>query len=400
MSCIYIFTNAYPYNNSEPFFHTELLSIAQNFDSVKIFPKENGNLTFELPINVEIINAKKSEHFNITKSLKQSPKLLLAFLFELLKSKYRYTYLNNYKLYLSKLVQHYNNILPYAKELKKENADTYYTYWLNDWAIELSLYKYLFNDKIKLVSRIHGYDFDEIQIDNNFHIFRHFVLAKYNSIVSISNYGKQYIGNKYKAFKSKFSVSYLGIKNPKNNIIIDNKNVHIVSCSSVIKLKRLDLIIEILKHIPQPITWAHIGSGELVEEMKIKAKNLPNNVTIEWIGNLNNKEVLNYYANKSIALFINTSDYEGLPYSMIEAISYGIPVCGRNVCGIPEIVNNETGILLEKDFDTRTVAQKISEFLIQKSSSIEYRENVKEFWHKNFNAYINYPNFIQNYLVN
>ena len=59
MSCIYIFTNAYPYNNSEPFFHSELLSIAQNYESVKIFPKEKGNLTFELPVNVEIINAKK-----------------------------------------------------------------------------------------------------------------------------------------------------------------------------------------------------------------------------------------------------------------------------------------------------------------------------------------------------
>ena len=400
MSCIYIFTNAYPYNNSEPFFHSELLSIAQNYESVKIFPKEKGNLTFELPVNVEIINAKKSEHFNITKSLKKSPKLVLVFLFELMKSKRRFTYLKHYKTYLSKLVQHYNNILPYIEELKKENAATYYTYWLNDWAIELSLYKYLYNTKVKLVSRVHGYDFDEIQIDNNFHIFRHFVLSKYNSVVSISNYGKQYIENKYQAFKSKFSVSYLGVINPYNNMILDNKNTTIVSCSSVIKLKRLDLIIEILTHIKQPITWIHIGNGELLEEIKIKAQNLPSHITIEWLGNLSNKEVLNYYANKPITLFINTSDYEGLPYSMIEAISYGIPVCGRNVCGIPEIVNNETGVLLEKDFDVKTTAQKISEFLIQKSSNISFRENIKLFWHKNFNADVNYPNFIKNHLVN
>ena len=44
---------------------------------------------------------------------------------------------------------------------------------------------------------------------------------------------------------------------------------------------------------------------------------------------------------------------------MMEAISFGIPVIGTNVGGVKEIINTDTGILLEKDFEVKTLSSLI-----------------------------------------
>ena len=50
---------------------------------------------------------------------------------------------------------------------------------------------------------------------------------------------------------------------------------------------------------------------------------------------------------------------EGQPISIIEALSYGLPVISTNFRGIPEqIKNNENGILLERS-DGKSIATAI-----------------------------------------
>lgn len=56
------------------------------------------------------------------------------------------------------------------------------------------------------------------------------------------------------------------------------------------------------------------------------------------------------------------SDSEGIPVSIMEAMSFGIPVIARNVGGMSEIVNEENGLLLEND-DAEDAASKISSLL-------------------------------------
>ena len=101
-----------------------------------------------------------------------------------------------------------------------------------------------------------------------------------------------------------------------------------------------------------------------------------------------------------VNLFINVSELEGIPVSLMEAISFGIPIIGCDICGVPEIVNEQTGLLLEKDFDVKEAAAKIELFLGSKASDINFRKGVKLFWNENFNADKNYPEFINKYLLN
>jgi glycosyltransferase involved in cell wall biosynthesis len=48
------------------------------------------------------------------------------------------------------------------------------------------------------------------------------------------------------------------------------------------------------------------------------------------------------------ACFLLTSDYEGLPYTVLEAMAAGVPVAATRVGGVPEqVVDGETGFLFE-----------------------------------------------------
>ena len=54
---------------------------------------------------------------------------------------------------------------------------------------------------------------------------------------------------------------------------------------------------------------------------------------------------------------MNVSESEGIPVSIMEASSFGIPVIATNVGGVGEIVENGyNGLLLNKDFLNRDLS--------------------------------------------
>ena len=97
------------------------------------------------------------------------------------------------------------------------------------------------------------------------------------------------------------------------------------------------------------LEWTLIGDGPQINYIKNKIKFLPKMLKVNLLGNLENSIVLDYLSKNYIDALINVSESEGLPFTMMEAISFGIPIIGTNVGGVKEIINNYTGILLEKD---------------------------------------------------
>ncbi|NCO54621.1 MAG: glycosyltransferase, partial [Bacteroidetes bacterium] len=64
-----------------------------------------------------------------------------------------------------------------------------------------------------------------------------------------------------------------------------------------------------------------------------------------------------------VDLFINVSESEGIPVSIMEALSAGIPVIATNVGGTNEIVNNDVGFLIDKEFEINTAVNIINNYL-------------------------------------
>ena len=63
------------------------------------------------------------------------------------------------------------------------------------------------------------------------------------------------------------------------------------------------------------------------------------------------------------SLFINVSESEGVPVSIMEALSCGLPIIATNVGGVSEIVDAHVGVLIDKDFVFNDVSHAISELI-------------------------------------
>jgi len=85
-------------------------------------------------------------------------------------------------------------------------------------------------------------------------------------------------------------------------------------------------------------------------------------------------------------LVFRVSETEGLPVSMMEAISFGIPILSTDVGGCKEIVTSETGILIKKDFDDNEVAKMIEEEYRIKRFDKKGREAIRKFWESTFDS--------------
>ena len=144
------------------------------------------------------------------------------------------------------------------------------------------------------------------------------------------------------------------------------------------------------------IIWHHYGDGEIFDEIKkIADEKLTGKVQYEFMGAVDNKELLEIYKNGNYHFFLNTSSSEGIPVSIMEASSFGIPCLATDVGGTREIIKNgENGILLDSDIKDEELAREIQRFIsLDKESYLEYREKARIIWQENFDATRNYKEF-------
>ena len=138
----------------------------------------------------------------------------------------------------------------------------------------------------------------------------------------------------------------------------------------------------------------HIGAGKEWPDLKKRTQQVPQNLQINWVGAMSNSDVIRYYQTEPIDIFINVSSSEGLPVSIMEAISFDIPVLATNVGGTSEIVTQESGMLIDADVTPEILATKIIELYKQRKNF-----HPRQFWQTHFSAAKNYPAFIKNILL-
>ena len=271
-----------------------------------------------------------------------------------------------------------------------ELEDVYvYSFWLSRGAFSAVMLKEQLKPK-KVISRAHGYDVYEERSDVNYLPFRKYIIENLDEIHFISDNGYKYC--KQMCFSrsyepNKLCVTRLGTRRG-GTFIRDTANADkmvIVSCSSIIPLKRLDLIIRVIKKIREysfDVKWIHIGDGPNREAIERFAKDMLES-GFSFMGNLSNSDVYSFYESNQVDFFINMSDTEGVPVSIMEAISFGIPAIARNVGGNSEIVNEKNGILVENINENIIVEECADEVinLFQDKGKYELiAKQAKEYW--------------------
>lgn len=391
-----LITDGFPYGTVESFLETEIEYLSQGFEEVIILSVTNNiNSIRHIPQNVKVVNYYPKQGI-----VSKLTALLQIFNFETWKE---LKYLKiKYNLKLTKgilatlLVSQYNS-KKIAQEINPfiHAKTTLYSYWCNDSALALAHLKKNF-PHTKTISRAHGWDvyFEASAI--NYLPFRTLINQRLDLILPISEKGKDYIHEVWKVNDiQKIQVARLGVKEGKPQQLEGNKFT-LVSCSNVIVLKRLALIIEALQHLETDVEWIHFGDGPLLEEIKSKAKNLAQNISVNFMGHKSNTEVLDFYTNNKVHLFINVSSTEGIPVSIMEAMSFGIPCIATDVGGNSEIVNNENGRLISSNPSPKEIAATLTGFAnMEREEWKEYSNQAYETWKTKFNAKVNYEDFLQ-----
>ena len=397
-STMFLYTVNFPYGNSEPYLHNALQYLSKYFQKVYIIPntRESGNC--DLPKNVEV---KFLQEYTCEKGRKTLFVLNFCAIVRIMLTEFKHC---EEKPYFIKRSRYYLNELLNAIELSEKikqlpkfnNEDTlHYSFWMNNWALALALLKrkgYI----DEFVFRVHGFDLYKERWPNDFIPFRRTCYQYTKAIFPISMLGQSYIKKNFK-FSEKAKVFYLGTEDSGENPKVSLDHIHVVSCSNFVPVKRLHLLALAFSSCKVKLKWTHIGGYTEAEMEKLKPflDNIKENVEVRMVGHLPQNELKDFYRSEPVTLFINVSESEGIPVSIMEAISFGIPILATNVGAIHEIVTKETGVLVEKDIQPTELMKAIVDLSRSNYTTTESAIRIKNFWRKHFEASTNYNTFYE-----
>ena len=260
------------------------------------------------------------------------------------------------------------NILYLFIEHVLDNDTLYlYSFWLSFDAYACAKIKEERTD-VKFITRAHAF---EIQLNRNPcnpFLMKDFTCKLADTIAFISNDSLNCFKNYYTYPLENAKVLYLGSTKADAGFVERGKDsvLTILTCSSMVLVKRLDRLILVLsKWNESDIHWIHIGDGPEREKIKKMASDLldsNNKISYEFLGNLENKIVHQVLRREDINLFVNVSDSEGVPVSIMEAMSVGLPVVAPGICGIPELIDDNCGFLFSIDHAEEEILQTLKEY--------------------------------------
>jgi|WetSurMetagenome_2_1015567.scaffolds.fasta_scaffold22150_3 colanic acid/amylovoran biosynthesis glycosyltransferase len=403
MKKILIFTNSFPYGISEQFLLDEVDSLSAVFDITilplfspekKIFQKFKRPVTVLAPL--------------FPHSLKGKFRLIVAGIFnsapigssasEFVSNKVFLT-AGRLNLWLVATLILRMALSSFKKRnlfLRIKEFDILYFYWGDKSSLLVPAIRKHFSKKILV--RFHGSDLYGA-IRESYIPYQDQLPGSMDLAVFISDHGNNYFRRKYPQlnFESRtfrLGVNDNGISHPSTDNIL-----RIVTSSNLIPLKRLDLLIESLHQIHFPLIWNHFGDGPERSRLLNMVATLPANIKVEFWGHIPHENLVDFFVNNPVDVFINVSSSEGVPVAIMEALSFGIPVIATNAGGTGEIIDGECGTLLPVELSAAHLVSAIQDFNNRPDKEILRIAARKRFF-QFCNAEINYSaftNFLDNW---
>ena len=366
---IVIFTYDYPFGSGDPYLETEITWAADKFRRVYVVSSSrNAIQTRSMPNNA--IAIKVSRGYHRTACVIHIIKRMLSYraiveLNCLLKLEHKPNIVQVLRAWSTAwgLEKRYM-ILMKTLRLSPETTIAY-SYWLASSAYFIANNPLLWRFSI---SRAHSFEIRDHESYNPFLqvINKHLKLICFISLYTQNEYNRILRSLSFYESGAKQTIARLGVN--MSEIIPVQSDIsafRIVTCSALKRIKRLDLLVQALELIETsvPVVWTHFGWGPEGEKIRALCINtLAGRESIKWefVGEIENTKILSYYESNYVDLFINVSDYEGIPVSIMEAMAFGIPCFARDVGGNSEIViDGSTGYLIRKEASVREIANKL-----------------------------------------
>ncbi len=380
---------------------TDLEMLSKGFEKTYLFSENPVRNRKDLPGEVHVVESFLDwSRYNAKKYLLNNLMLVLNILYrELWSGKLKLNQLATAAKKICSNIYRADCVELYLQKLNIKPGETvFYSFWFYDCIFQ-AVIKRRHPDSLALI-RTHGGDlFEDSATLNGRALLRYFQFKYTDLCIPISKMGAEYLQKLYPAFANKIKYSRLGTEDEGEAATLAPNEFVLVSCSHVRNVKRVHLIGEALMQIDFPVKWYHFGDPgnrdaadpyigyfhQAIDKLKQKP-----NIECYIMGNLPVKKVLEFYTQNPVNALISTSSTEGIPVSMMEAISFGIPVIGTDVGGCREIITAQTGVLLNPEIGVQELAGEIAKFKNSELNTAVFRAGVRKFWNENFDRNKNY----------
>lgn len=351
MKTVILLTNSYPFGVGETYLEPEMkyfpsdarlviLPIhAEGASALRFVPEKATVLplpTLKSGIGIKISSLFSPVFFHGAVELRRARKLSMETVKELL----RFVYSGKI------LKQRASRVLKQNCITLDRNA-TLYSYWMDSAALAAVLLK---RNGAAAICRAHGADLYDERTPWGHQFLREYLVTHLDHVFPVSEMGAAYLTQRVGGIGA-IQCVHLGVEDHGLAPHIDDGILRVVSCSVVIPLKRLDIIVNALAELKDvPFLWTHIGDGSELEKIRVLAEEKLPNGSFRFFGAISNEEVHQFYQRESVDVFVNASDTEGIPVSIMEAMSYGIPSIATNVGGVKELVRDGyNGYLIDRN---------------------------------------------------
>lgn len=156
---------------------------------------------------------------------------------------------------------------------------------------------------------------------------------------------------------------------------IKTRRFTIVNVGRLEHQKRHDRLLKtarLLKDLGLDFTLWLLGTGTLEADMRRLCGELGLDDCVEFLGFQSNP----YPYMRAADLFLLTSDTEGWPTVVCEALSLGLPVVSTRITGAEELLDGGAGVLTS--FDPEEIANKVFALATDKKTLADYSDRARE----------------------
>lgn len=252
---------------------------------------------------------------------------------------------------------------------------SYISFWRSAWYIRQAK-----RNRKKVIVHIHGGAFREYRKKNLHFVDKH--LSMCDAVITLSEGWKKYFTESVGL--SNVHVIPNIIANPKDMNVAGDGKFHLLFLGAINDGKGIfDLldVIRDMKEVWQDRIVLHVGGNDQVDRFKKTVNDYGLNAIViyeGWVSGDKKAELFNL-----ADAYILPSYIEGLPISILEAMSYGVPVLSTKVGGIPEVVRtNSNGILFEPG-DKKAMREAIESMLSSRelydSMSVQCKQDARPY---------------------
>jgi len=176
-----------------------------------------------------------------------------------------------------------------------------------------------------------------------------------------------------------YSKKILKINNGVNITDINRANeskadINLIIISRLVVQKNINIVIEAMKLLDNKnLKLSIIGEGGEFSKLESAIHDLNLQNQVQLLGKIDNNKISQFLLTADI--FIQASDYEGLPHSVLEAINYEVPILSTETGGCKDLLNDgERGFIIPMPPDKKVIAENIS-FIIENKAEATKRAN-------------------------